>query len=56
LKPDADVTFSLFDLADRLRTRGWQVAAYTLVPDLQQVVVMRALVRHGFSRDMRRLC
>jgi glutamate decarboxylase len=52
LKPDANVTFSLFDLSDRLRTRGWQVAAYTLVPDLQQVVVMRALVRHGFSRDM----
>jgi glutamate decarboxylase len=36
LKPDANVTFSLFDLSDRLRMRGWQVAAYTLVPDLQR--------------------
>ena len=52
LKRDADVRFTLFDLSDRLRTRGWQVAAYTLVPDLQAVTVMRALVRHGLSRDM----
>ncbi len=52
IRQDADVRFTLFDLSDRLRTRGWQVAAYTLVPELQQVTVMRALVRHGFSRDM----
>src|ERR1700712_3479839 len=52
IKPGADVRFTLFDLSDRLRTRGWQVAAYTLVPDLQGMAVMRALVRHGFSRDM----
>lgn len=52
LKPGAGAGFSLFDLSDRLRMRGWQVAAYTLVPDLQDVAVMRALVRHGFSRDM----
>ncbi len=52
LKRDADVRFTLFDLSDRLRMRGWQVAAYTLVPDLQDVAVMRALVRHGLSHDM----
>lgn len=44
--------FSLFDLSDRLRMHGWQVAAYTLPPDLQETAVMRALVRHGFTRDM----
>ena len=52
LKQGAGGRFSLFDLSDRLRTDGWQVAAYTLPPDLQEVPVMRALVRHGFSRDM----
>ena len=52
IKREADVRFTLFDLSDRLRTRGWQVAAYTLVPELQGMTVMRALVRHGFSRDM----
>ena len=52
LKPGTTAGFTLFDLSDRLRMRGWQVAAYTLVPELQSVTVMRALVRHGFSRDM----
>lgn len=52
LKQDGNETFSLFDLSDRLRMQGWQVAAYTLPPDMQQMAVMRALVRHGFSRDM----
>ena len=52
LKPGAGRSFSLFDLSDRLRVHGWQVAAYTLPPDLQELPVMRALVRHGFSRDM----
>ena len=52
LRADAAVGFSLFDLSDRLRVQGWQVAAYTLPPDLQEMAVMRALVRHGFSRDM----
>ncbi|MGI4793159.1 MAG: glutamate decarboxylase, partial [Janthinobacterium lividum] len=52
LKPNGTRPFSLFDLSDRLRVRGWQVAAYTLPPDLQETAVMRALVRHGFTRDM----
>ena len=52
LKRDAKIGFSLFDLSDRLRTDGWQVAAYALPPDLQEMPVMRALVRHAFSRDM----
>lgn len=42
----------MFDLSDRLRVRGWQVAAYTMPPNIQDTVVMRVLVRHGFSRDM----
>lgn len=44
--------WSLFDLSDRLRTRGWQAAAYTMLPNITDVVVMRVLVRHGFTRDM----
>ncbi|MGI4958353.1 MAG: glutamate decarboxylase, partial [Janthinobacterium lividum] len=52
LKTDTRRPFSLFDLSDRLRMRGWQVAAYTLPPDLEETAVMRALVRHGFTRDM----
>ena len=52
IRDKADPGYSLFDLSDRLRTRGWQVAAYTMPPNLQQTVVMRVIVRHGFGRDM----
>ena len=50
--PRCAKNFSLYDLADRLRTRGWQVPAYSLPPDAQQTVVQRVLVRHGVSRDL----
>jgi glutamate decarboxylase len=43
--------YSLFDLSDRLRARGWQVAAYTMVPNIAEMAVMRVLIRHGFSLD-----
>ncbi|WP_067670174.1 glutamate decarboxylase [Nocardia miyunensis] len=45
-------TFNLYDLSDRLRTRGWLVAAYPLPADRQDESIMRVLVRHGFSHDM----
>lgn len=52
IKDGADPGYSLFDLSDRLRTRGWQAAAYTMLANIEDVVVMRLLIRHGFSRDM----
>lgn len=52
LKEDADAPFTLYDLSDRLRSRGWQVAAYSMPPHREDLVIMRALVRHGFSRDL----
>jgi glutamate decarboxylase len=52
LRAGGNTHFSLFDLSDRIRMEGWQVAAYMLPPDLEGMPVMRALVRHGFSRDM----
>jgi glutamate decarboxylase len=45
-------SFTLFDLSDRLRYRGWQVPAYTLPANCQQTVVQRILVRHGVSKDL----
>jgi glutamate decarboxylase len=47
--------FTLFDLADRLRVRGWLVPAYTMPAERQDLVVQRILVRHGFSRDLAEL-
>lgn len=52
IKEGADPGFSLYDLADRLRTRGWQVPAYSLPANRQELVIQRILVRHGVSRDL----
>jgi glutamate decarboxylase len=52
IKDGANPGYSLFNVSDRLRMRGWQAAAYTMPPNLTDVVVMRLLIRHGFSRDM----
>ncbi len=52
LAPGRDHGFNLFDLADRLRTHGWLVPAYTLPPNREDLAIQRILVRHGFSRDM----
>jgi glutamate decarboxylase len=52
LKDPPSAGFSLYDLSDRVRMRGWQIASYPLPPNRQQTVVQRILVRHGVSRDM----
>jgi glutamate decarboxylase len=52
LKEGVDHGFTLFDLADRLRVFGWQVPAYTLPPNREDLAIQRILVRHDFSRDM----
>ena len=51
-KEGVDLGFTLYDLADRLRVRGWQVPAYSLPENVTDVVIQRILVRQGFSRDM----
>ena len=52
IKEGSEPGFTLYDLADRLRSRGWQVPAYTLPTNQQDVVIQRILVRHGVSRDL----
>lgn len=44
--------FNLYDLSDRMRARGWQIASYSLPANCQDMVIQRVLIRHGFSRDM----
>jgi len=51
-----DVTgYSVFDLSERLRMRGWQVPAYTFPDDMTDTEVMRIVVRNGFSMDLANL-
>ncbi len=52
LKKGADIGCSLYDLADRLRTKGWLSPAYAMPDNASDVVVMRILVKHGFSKDL----
>jgi glutamate decarboxylase len=52
MKDGADPGFSLYDLADRLSSRGWQVPAYALPANRQDLSIQRILVRHGVSRDL----
>lgn len=52
LKKDAKVTYSLYDIADKLRSRGWQVPAYSMPANREDLVIQRILVRHGVSLDL----
>jgi glutamate decarboxylase len=44
--------FTLYDLAEKLRGKGWQVPAYPLPANRGDLVVQRALSRLGFTRDL----
>ncbi len=44
--------FTVFDLTERLRERGWLVPAYTFPEDMTSTAVIRIVVRNGFSRDL----
>jgi len=47
--------YSVFDVSDRLRMRGWQVPAYTFPAAMQDTAVLRIVVRNGFSMDLANL-
>jgi glutamate decarboxylase len=54
LRDDVD-KYSVFDLSERLRMRGWQVPAYTFPENLTDMAVMRIVIRNGFSMDLANL-
>lgn len=54
LNPEYDKTakWTLYDLQARLQQSGWMIPAYTLPANLTDIVVMRAVVKQGFTRDL----
>ena len=54
LNPEFEKTakWTLFDLQDKLMQSGWMVPAYTMPKNIEDMVVMRVVVRQGMSRDM----
>lgn len=55
VKEGVNPGYSLLDLSERLRLRGWQVPAFTLGGGLSGVVVMRIMCRRGFEMDFAEL-
>ncbi len=49
LADDANRSWTLYDLDDRLRVHGWQVPAYPLPENLQDVTVQRVVARADLS-------
>lgn len=45
-------TYTVFDVSSHLRRYGWQLPAYTMPPDAEDVAVLRVVVREGFSADL----
>ena len=54
LKPEYDkkAKWTLYDLQDKLMQSGWMVPAYSMPKNIEDMVVMRIVVRQGMSRDM----
>ncbi|MDQ1480279.1 MAG: glutamate decarboxylase [Actinomycetota bacterium] len=44
--------YSVYDVSDRLRMRGWLVPAYLMPPAIDDVPVLRVVVRNGFGHDL----
>ncbi len=54
MNPEYEKTanWTLFDLQDKLMQSGWMVPAYTMPKNIEDLTVMRIVVRQGMSRDM----
>ncbi len=44
--------FSVFDMSNKLRERGWLVPAYTFPKNREDLAVLRCVCKEGFTRDM----
>jgi glutamate decarboxylase len=49
---DNVTNYSVYDVSDRLRQRGWLVPAYSFPENLQDLNVLRIVVRAGMTMDM----
>jgi glutamate decarboxylase len=51
LAPDV-TNYTVFDVSDKLRERGWLVPAYTFPPNREDLSVLRIVVRAGMTHEM----
>ncbi len=45
-------SFSVYQISDKLRYHGWQVPAYTLAQNCEDVSILRIVVKEGFDYDL----
>jgi glutamate decarboxylase len=48
----AGCDYTVYDVSERLRSRGWVVPAYKMPKGLERLSVLRVVVRNGFSQDL----
>jgi glutamate decarboxylase len=51
LADDVD-NFSVFDVSNAMRERGWQVPAYTFPKNREDLSALRVVIRRGFTHDL----
>jgi glutamate decarboxylase len=51
----ADTVFSVYDVSTALRAHGWLVPAYPMPEGMEDISVLRIVVRNGLSRDLARM-
>jgi len=51
-KMSSERGYTVYDVSEALRTRGWLVPAYPMPPGLEHISVLRIVVRNGLSRDL----
>nr|WP_236683773.1 glutamate decarboxylase [Demequina flava] len=54
LKESYGAQWTLYNLSDRLRGRGWLIPAYPMPEDLQETTVQRIVVRNGLGFNLAR--
>jgi glutamate decarboxylase len=51
LKDEVD-NYTVFDVSNSLRERGWQLPAYTFPKNREDLAALRVVVRRGFTHDL----
>jgi glutamate decarboxylase len=49
---DTALPYTVFDVSERLRDRGWLVPAYTFPENRQDLAALRIVIRNGVSHDL----
>ncbi|WP_409199574.1 glutamate decarboxylase [Methanobrevibacter sp. DSM 116169] len=52
IKKEFQDFFTVFDISDKLREKGWLVPAYTLPENAENIAVLRIVIKENFSREM----